>query len=316
MLFQSKISPSLIKLTAILASFLFLTESNTRAAAELLLLDAALVEQRVIAVGERGTIIYSDDDGESWQPANIPAQTHLYNAVFFPDQHNGWIVGEKGVILHTKNQGRSWIIQRRAEYSDLQLFDIWFRDPQFGIAVGSFGRVLTTNDGGNIWKEAVVGDSGPHLYGITGSTDGPITIAGERGAIFQSTNEGVSWERIDLQLSESLFGIAETNHGSILTWGLGGALAYFDPKTDKWLALKKPTEKSLFGGTVLKNGRYLLTGQDGCLILLSTLGLKLSEHRTEDSTFSSTAIQTPSGKILVLGSRGANVHFLTKADDT
>src|SRR5579862_192446 len=76
----------------------------------LLLLDAARVGSRVVAVGDRGYIVVSDDDGASWKRAVAPA-VPLLTAVDFVDAKNGWAVGHDTTILATHDGGDTWTRQ-------------------------------------------------------------------------------------------------------------------------------------------------------------------------------------------------------------
>jgi len=72
-----------------------------------LLLDVALNEQRLVAIGEQGVIIFSDDAGASWQQAKVPVSAML-TGVFFVNQNVGWAVGHDGLLLKTIDKGASW----------------------------------------------------------------------------------------------------------------------------------------------------------------------------------------------------------------
>src|SRR5262249_31694175 len=63
----------------------------------LLLVDATRIGNRVVAVGDRGYIVYSDDNGMSWSRAKAPAAP-LLTAVEFVDAKLGWAVGHDSVI--------------------------------------------------------------------------------------------------------------------------------------------------------------------------------------------------------------------------
>ena len=60
-----------------------------------------------VAVGEYGVIIVSEDGGESWTQAQVPASVAL-TGVHFPTAESGWAVGHDGLILHSGDGGHSW----------------------------------------------------------------------------------------------------------------------------------------------------------------------------------------------------------------
>ncbi|WP_415897475.1 WD40/YVTN/BNR-like repeat-containing protein [Neptuniibacter sp. QD72_48] len=72
-----------------------------------LLLDIDVAGQRLVAVGEQGVIIFSDDEGEKWQQAKVPVSTML-TAVNFFNHAAGWAVGHDGVLLSSKDSGAQW----------------------------------------------------------------------------------------------------------------------------------------------------------------------------------------------------------------
>lgn len=76
-----------------------------------LLLDLAVAGSRLVAVGERGHILYSEDDGSSWVQAVVPVSTML-TRVFFANAEHGWAVGHDGNILFSNDGGVTWEIQR------------------------------------------------------------------------------------------------------------------------------------------------------------------------------------------------------------
>ena len=63
--------------------------------------------ERVIAVGQRGHILFSDDAGKHWQQAAVPVSADL-TAVNFPTTTQGWAVGNDGVVLHSSDAGATW----------------------------------------------------------------------------------------------------------------------------------------------------------------------------------------------------------------
>jgi len=83
----------------------------TLKAASSLLLDITSAGERLVAVGERGHIIYSDNEGMAWRQADsVPVITTL-TSVFFVSATTGWAVGHDAVVLHTVDSGKTWVKQ-------------------------------------------------------------------------------------------------------------------------------------------------------------------------------------------------------------
>lgn len=80
-------------------------------AAKSLLLDISVAGDRVVVAGERGHILYSDDNGNSWQQARV-ATTQMLTGIHFVDEQRGWAVGHDGLIMVSDDRGENWRIQR------------------------------------------------------------------------------------------------------------------------------------------------------------------------------------------------------------
>ncbi|MBT4521892.1 MAG: hypothetical protein HOC23_17985 [Halieaceae bacterium] len=80
-------------------------------ASESLLLDVANAGNRLVACGEQGHILYSDDHGLHWNQAQVPTRQML-TAIHFPSATRGWAVGHDGLILATEDGGAHWTVQR------------------------------------------------------------------------------------------------------------------------------------------------------------------------------------------------------------
>ena len=65
---------------------------------------------RLVAVGQRGHVVVSTDEGKTWKQSMIPVSSDL-TAVYFVDAKDGWAVGHDGVVLHTADGGESWQLQ-------------------------------------------------------------------------------------------------------------------------------------------------------------------------------------------------------------
>ena len=89
---------------------LLLPAVKSRLAPTSILIDVTNTGKRLVAVGERGHILLSDDEGQSWSQADVPVSVTL-TAVCFPTPDKGWAVGHDGIVLHSADGGRSWVKQ-------------------------------------------------------------------------------------------------------------------------------------------------------------------------------------------------------------
>ena len=101
------------------------------------------------AVGNSGTILYTDNGGIDWTKQDSGVTTAL-NSVHFADSLNGWVVGDGGVILYTDNGGIRWTEQANEVFTTLK--SVYFTDVNNGWAVGDSGTILYTIDKGNNWQ--------------------------------------------------------------------------------------------------------------------------------------------------------------------
>jgi photosystem II stability/assembly factor-like uncharacterized protein len=160
---------------------------------KVLLLDAAKAGKRFVVVGERGRILYSDDDGKSWKVAESPVLTTL-TSIAFSDERNGVAVGHRGTVLLTHDGGTTWQGTKVQAKDQNALLSVW-TDGKDGIAVGAYGTYIETHDAGNNWVERrILGDDfDRHLNAVVAGKRGAILVAGEAGTLAVSTDGGRSW---------------------------------------------------------------------------------------------------------------------------
>jgi photosystem II stability/assembly factor-like uncharacterized protein len=121
-------------------------------AAKGLMIDVVHAGKRLVAVGDRGHILYSDDQGSTWTQAKVPTR-QLLTAVYFVDDQHGWAVGHDAQILSSSDGGATWTQQYQDLKRESPLLDIWFKDASHGLAVGAYGALIETTDGGKTWED-------------------------------------------------------------------------------------------------------------------------------------------------------------------
>jgi photosystem II stability/assembly factor-like uncharacterized protein len=75
-----------------------------------MLLDVTRAGDRLVTVGERGHVLFSDDNGKTWLQAPVPVSVTL-TSVYFPTRDKGWVTGHDGVVLHSIDGGENWQLQ-------------------------------------------------------------------------------------------------------------------------------------------------------------------------------------------------------------
>ena len=115
---------------------------------------AMLTAQRGWLVGDGALILTTTNAGLVWEaPENSPPAgiRHLFDfrAVACRGSHV-WVAGEPGTFIwHSPDQGESWHAQPTGVVAPLTA--VTFADEETGIAVGAFGQILHTADGGATW---------------------------------------------------------------------------------------------------------------------------------------------------------------------
>lgn len=205
-----------------------------------MLTDARHAGARIVAVGEHGIILLSDDGGRSYRQAkHVPASSTL-TSVYFADAHHGWAVGQWGVILATIDGGETWTLQRSTTSIDQPLFSVYFKDAQHGWAVGLWSLLLATEDGGHTWKVSKLppppdgGKADRNLFDIFADRSGTLFIAAEQGMVLRSRDSGATWEYRQTGNKGSLWTGVASADGTIFVGGLLGHLYRSRDGGDTW----------------------------------------------------------------------------------
>ena len=153
-------------------------------------------------VGDSGTILCTNDGGESWEKQISPVTDQELLKVQFINENQGWIVGTYGLILHTADGGKNW--ERLPFDEDLILNDLCFINSMQGWLAGEFGTVLYTEDGGQTWVKQLEDEMGRKLFGIDFCDDKHGIAVGIEGIIYTTSDGGESWNLKDTDAKDTL----------------------------------------------------------------------------------------------------------------
>lgn len=245
---------------------------TTVKASELLVTGLAQQGKQIVAVGELGQILWTEDQGQTWHHATVPdAEGTTFTKVRFVAPHVAIAVGHAALIMRSADDGKTWTRVSYQPKLDQALMGI--SGPIDGklFAYGFFGLLEISTDGGKRWTH--------QKFDIT-----PLPTPKPK--------------------SEPKPGAKAQSKPSSGGFGFGGnLLASYVPHAD-------PSTRHLYGLTQLSNGKLLLVGERG-LIALSTDGGSTWTQQPKIYPGSFFGVLTPTPDTVLIYGLGGHVYRST-----
>ncbi|MBN3851131.1 MULTISPECIES: YCF48-related protein [Burkholderiaceae] len=283
----------------------------------MMLLDVTHAGKRIVAVGEHGVIVISDDDGKTWrQSQQVPVSATL-SAVTFADAQHGWAVGQWGVILATSDGGQTWQRQRMDISVDQPLFSVRFTNAQDGIAVGLWSLMLATHDAGKTWTRVTVakppggGKADRNLYHIFADRQGVLYITSEQGTVLKSTDGGANWTYMATGGKGSLWSGVAMPDGRIVVGGLLGSLYQSSNGGATWVPLKSGAKSSITDIVAAGDG-LIGVGLDGLVLKQRADGSSFEVTQRPDRATLTAAVIDAGGKPVLFSQNGVLQDMIAK----
>lgn len=260
------------------------------------MLSAALAGERLVAVGERGLVLLSDDGAKSWRQAPSPVSVTL-TTVRFADARHGVAVGHGGVVLSSTDGGDTWALRtdgRRlaqlavedaqrsgdaaaqkdaarlvADGPDKPLLDVLMWDATHWLAVGAYGLVFHTADGGQTWQSwmgRLPNPRGLHVYSAR-RNGARLLLVGEQGLVLRSEDNGASFQPLATPYKGSWFTAELPSSSEIVLAGLRGNVWRSMDGGVQWTQLATPMPAAVTASALGVDGLYL-TNQAGFVLRL------------------------------------------------
>lgn len=219
-----------------------------------------LATERLIAVGEQGRIVYSDDAGATWRQATSPVSVEL-TSLAFNGNGVGVAVGHDGVILRSTDAGETWThitdgrdlfprlvaaAQARVDAAEAALAeadDDAREDAEFLLDDESY-RLETAE------TSMSFGPSWPFLD-VLWSDATTLWAVGAYGLAYRSTSSGEEWTYVggvfDNPEDFHLYSMLRTRSGVLVAAGEAGVLFRSDDDGASWERFDSFDGASLFG---------------------------------------------------------------------
>jgi photosystem II stability/assembly factor-like uncharacterized protein len=265
------------------------------------LLDYAVVGKTLVAVGERGVVMRSDDGGLNWSGVNT-ASSRTLTAVAFATDKVGVAVGHGGTILRTEDAGLSWVAVKVKEVGQDALLGITVLKNGHFVVCGAFGLYLVSEDLGRTWRrESVIAeDFERHLSRVIEARQA-MFLVGETGVMARSTDGGKKWILLKSPYAGSYFGILETGSGALLAFGMRGNVYRSTDQGETWAKMPFDSKSTLNGGSISTDGRVVLAGNNGLIAVSADEGQTFSIQHAPQGTSLSQARLLEGGDIAYVG---------------
>lgn len=269
---------------------------------------AAHSGEQVVVVSSVGAVVSSSDNGESWQRTELAGRPPLIDVTACPSgdffaldaerrvwhqsndsdwQSSSIDTPENTLSIHCAPSGRLWVsasfgtlfwaegdMQQWNEFSlyeDLQFTAVRFLDEMNGFALGEFGMVIVSQDGGDTWeqREAIPNEFYPMAVDFLDINTG--WAGGLDGVIWQTLDGGNTWERQKSVTSAPIYNIHADQHG---VFAVGGSAKLVELRDGKWQTFDGAPEVLAFmrGLDALEDGSLLVAGGGGTLAVIPLSG--------------------------------------------
>ena len=299
--------------------------------------------KRLVAVGPRGHVVVSDNDGATWKQSPVPVSSDL-TSVYFVDARQGWVGGHEGVILHTADGGDTWSIQLdgrkandllvaamerkavaepaseaaknllaeakryQAQGADKPFLDVWFADAKQGYAVGAYNLIFRTDDGGVTWAPWFDRTDNPkffNLYSIRPATRG-LYVVGEGGLVLKLDADAGRFRAVALPYNGSLFGVADAGE-AVLVFGLRGSVYRSDDAGATWAKVEAGLLASAVASARTPDGATVIADAGGRVVRSVDGGRTFAPLSLTSSMPLASVADAGDGKLALAGPRGVTV---------
>jgi photosystem II stability/assembly factor-like uncharacterized protein len=301
---------------------------------------------RLVAVGERGWVIVSDDNGLAWRQVPSPTSVTLTH-VTFATPTDGWAVGGMGIVLHSTDGGLTWTKQLdgtqaantalAAANADIKqsgtnatttanlqaaqsmvsagptvpFLDVYASAASDVMIAGAFGMAFASNDGGATWQslaDFMPNPNGLHIYQILQDQNN-YAVAGEQGLLLYGP-AGKPLATINTPFQGSFFGEVFAPDHSWIVFGLQGTILRSTDQGTNWATVSAGAPVGIDCGTVLKDGDVTLGNEAGQLLTSHDNGQTYSVSAVGEPVVSLT--QAADGAIILVGPAGPRRISLDK----
>ena len=201
-------------------------------------------------------------DGATWKGLALD-KPRVPLAVTCDGKGQWWVAGSGAKIAMSGDKGSSWRVTDLNE--DIQITTVQLVDDSFGIAMGEFGTVITTHDGGATWQKGakIANDFYPYAAVFADRNEG--WASGIAGQILQTRDGGTTWTKQENATQASLYRLFLLG-GKPYGVGAGGMIARLEGDTFRSVPYPDAVPVFLGAGSALPGDQNIAIGGPGGLV--------------------------------------------------
>ena len=270
------------------------------------LMDVEKAGDRLVAVGERGFVLLSDDAGKSWKAVGTPIVRTLTGVAFNGDKV-GVAVGHGGALVRTEDGGNTWIeVPMDEAYGESLLGVTALGDGKFA-AYGAFGMYFDSLDGGKSWtKRTIISEEFENHVSQVVQVNGSLWMVTEYGTIARCDGECTEFVEVPSPYTGSFFGMVVAQDGALVLFGMRGTVFRSADAGATWQKIETGTTATFNGGRTLSDGRIILVGNAGLVATSTDNGQSFKIEWSPASRGFSALVETGGG-LVVVGEAGVGM---------
>jgi photosystem II stability/assembly factor-like uncharacterized protein len=219
-----------------------------------------------MAVGAAGALLITNDGGATWTEGSSGSDFGLFGIAVAGDHR--LIVGQRGTVLLGDAEGK-WTAATSG--TENRLLNVDVNSAGLAIAVGEFGTIMRSKDGGKSWEQRTIDwttfrDDGyePHIYAVDVQDSGRIVIGAEFAYVIVSDDGGETFSLAN-KGEKSIFAMHMLDDGTGYAVGQEGLALKTADNGATWAELSTNSNANLFGVWASAQGEIVATGMRALL---------------------------------------------------